>query len=103
MISLKDAVTHWNIMWEDKSLVSTGCTRRELSSEECIILRSFGFKPHERTRFYGFDAEFISYPYPHSRFGAAINVREPGNPSVMLEAAINPAAFSILSSLSSGE
>jgi hypothetical protein len=80
-------IRYWNAKQLDKPM-------EPVSVDICFALRELGYKPHEPLRFYGFEVEVISYPFP-SRYGASVNVRLRDDPTTMVEAAINPAALKL--------
>src|SRR5258708_7018899 len=83
MTNLPEAVGYWNQKHE---------SRAPLSVNACLLLRQLGYQPHQITRFYGFVAEIVSYPFP-SPYGASIKVQEPGEPTTVIEAVVNPTAL----------
>jgi hypothetical protein len=91
--NLKEAVEYWNYVLAHDYKMGNKPQPQELNVEQCIKIRALGYEPGKTVSFYGFTAEIISYPYPSEKYGASINVREPGNPDTVVEAAMNPSVF----------
>jgi hypothetical protein len=52
--------------------------------EMCYKLREYGCKPYETACIYGFEVEYISFPFPDPR-GISIMLREVGNPATVAQ------------------
>ncbi len=91
MNSLKEAVEYWN-----RKLLPPECLPRpEATPEECAELRVLCYRPGQRVRFYAFEAEIASDPFP-SRYGASVRVRDPRDPAMVVEAGIDHGVLELL-------
>jgi hypothetical protein len=52
--------------------------------EMCYKLREYGCKPYATACLYGFEVEYISFPFPDPR-GVSIMLREVGNPATVTQ------------------
>jgi hypothetical protein len=78
--TLKEAVAYY----ESKVERTPGEIAATNTVEMCYKLREYGCKPYETACIYGFEVEYISFPFPDPR-GISIMLREVGNPATVAQ------------------